>query len=360
MANLKVQVNNSSSFDIMWARALREGTSHGFEIQGSGIIPISGNNQFQNSSAFNVCTEVVLLDSVVISAIGGAGTIQLQFSSGMENSITGSQTFRTAILNGAVSIPMKKIVSPATFIALNGWFGEGLTSTRAIAYFSGMKMTADLNFNANKVIMWIGDSVTRGSSIGGSALVGGGGAGSNLQTAVKPTDHYAFQVRNNFQRRSIDCRLVLKAMGGFNSIDMNACINEGFLDIEKADIIFYQLGINDAIAGSGIVSNDTFSQNLNAVIDFRLRKFPNSKLVFLGPTPLNNNTNETRLVELRTIMASKASTPDNIYYLSLESSFDRTVLTNYNLNDGIHPNIASNILVANVINNWVSSNNFTF
>jgi lysophospholipase L1-like esterase len=255
---------------------------------------------------------------------------------------------------------MKKIVSPSTAIALNGWFGDGISSTRAIAYFSGIKMTADLNFNADKVIMWIGDSITRGSSIGGTALTGGGGGGSNLQTAVKPTDHFTFQVRNNFQRRGIDCRLVLKAMGGFNSIDMNAAINTGFLDIEKANVIFYQLGVNDALAGSGTVSDATYSANLDAVIDFRLRKYPTAKLVFIGATPLNNNTNETRLAQLRTIMASKANTPNNIFYLSLESAFDRTVLTNYNLSDGIHPNIANNILMANAINSWVSSNSFAF
>jgi len=355
-----VQVNNSSSFDAMWARALREGINHGYELNGSGTVPVSGNIQFANGSNFTVCTEYALLESLTVSAIGGACSIQVQFSSGIENTNVSSQTFRTSVYNNGISIPMKKIVSPACSIQANGWYGDGVNPTRMQVYFSAIKMTADLNFNADKVIMWIGDSITRGSSIGGSALVGGGGAGSNLETAVKPTDHFTFQVRNNFQRRGIDCRLVLKAMGGFKSTDMNAAINEGFLDIEKADVIFYQLGTNDASATSAVVSDATYSANLDAVIDFRLRKYPNAKLVFVGATPFNDNTAEARLVQLRTIMAAKASTPNNIYYVSLESAFDRTVMTNYNASDGVHPNIASNILMANVINSWVSANDFTF
>lgn len=356
MANFPVDIKNIDSIN---STILREGSNNGIEIMGTGIIPTATNVQFSYVTLLS-CTEIMIIDSISLSMYGSYGALQLQFSSGMENSITGSQIFRTMLNNNNINIKTNKIMSPASAIALNGWYGDNTTNTRAIAYLSGNRITADLNFNANKVILWIGDSITRGSSLGGSSLVGGGGSGSNLQTAVKPTDHFAFQVRNNFQTRGIDCRLVIKAMGGYNSIDIQSIMNEGILDIQKADLIFYQIGTNDAIAGSGVVSDALFSANLDSVINFKLRKFPNSKLIFIGPTPLNNSTYETRLAQLRTIIASKASAINNIYYISLESVFDRNILTNYNASDGIHPNIANNILMSNYINSWVSTNNFTF
>ena len=244
------------------------------------------------------------------------------------------------------------VIAPGSLVSGILKDGDGTTSLLANINISGIRLTADFNFNANKVILWVGDSIAKGAVLGGTTY----SDVNNTISSVSPMDHYAFQVRNYLQGRGEDCRLVIKAMGGYTSRQMGWWIKNGWLDIDQADVVFYQLGVNDA---TGTTTDQQYTDELNRLINWRDRKHPRCKIVFLGNTPLNNSTNETRLATLRNLMSAQANANNKIYYLSLANAFDRTVLSNYTSNDGMHPNIANNVNVATVINNWISANNFT-
>lgn len=329
------------TFDEIWGRAIREGVHTNVELNNTAaIVPVSGSVLV--AEYVNIPTEHLLIDAINLSASGQC-YIQAIYSSGPNN---GTSSVRHLLKSNTMSVPMKSISYAGGVFSVSARNGDGTTALALSASLSATRITADLNFNADKVIMWIGDSIVRGSSMGGT------------NGTVTPEDHFAFQVRNHFQSRGIDCRLVLKAMGGQKSTDMEYWRKQGWFNIQQADVIFYQLGVNDIAA----TTPTQFEAVLNEIVSWRDRVFPKSKLVFVGDTPLNPNGSETPLVALRAkkqLVASQNANK-NVYYLTLENAFDRTVLSNYTANDGTHPNIASNLLIGNTIKAWINANNFTF
>lgn len=255
---------------------------------------------------------------------------------------TGSSTF-TASLN--------RIVTAALNFGVTR--GDGTTPMDFTLALDMYRMTNDFNFSANKVILWIGDSITRGTNLSATGGILTGDGSNLLTTALSPEDHFTFQVRNYLQTQGVDCRLVNKAMGDMDSFTLEAWRKRGWLDIDQADIIFYQMGMN--CAQNPAITDSVYINNLNKIIELRNRKFKNSPIVFVGDSPTNDDTRHNRLTQLRALKAAKANISDNIYYVTLEDIFDRKVLSNYNSNDGVHPNVASNILMSNKINTYLTN-----
>jgi hypothetical protein len=349
MSSFPVSIKSSEDFK---QKIMREGINANIEFGATNlVVPISGSTTIAGATILP--TEHFYINSFSGGISNSYATLQVTYYSGATNA---SPSFRVALGGNSQyqSSQMEQIVYSNSQITALLRNGDGATSIlNANASMSGYLFTADMNYNAAKVMMWIGDSISRGSAMGAINF-----DNSNHGTATTPLDHYAFQVRNYFQlQQNIDCRIINKSMGSATSVTQGYWLKQGYYDVEQCDCLFYQLGVNDA---TGSTSNAQYLSELNRVIDWRNRKFPNCKIVFVGATPLNNNTNETRLATLRGIMAGLASVPSNIYYVSLANSFDRTVLTNYNLSDGVHPTIASNLLIGNVLNQWILDNNITF
>jgi lysophospholipase L1-like esterase len=339
------------TFEEIYAKALKEGGLPTIELTGSGIAPVSGSIGISGVSLLP--TQAFLLESVSFGLNNGKATAQLTSYSGPSNNSIGEVSMRVPLNNNSVTINQRQIITAGSVLFHNLRSGDGATSLNSSAILAGIRMTADFNFSAKKVIMWIGDSIALGSVLGGNSYSNY----LNTSTSVSPLDHFAFQARNKFQTKGIDCRLVIKAMGSHTSKQMGYWIKQGWFDIDQCDVIFYQLGVNDSTLGTTDIE---FTAEINRLIDFRLRKFPNAKIVLVGDTPLNNSTNETRLTQLRTIKSNFANATNKIYYLDLSTSFDRTILTNYTASDGVHPNIANNLLIGNTIAAWVDTNSFTF
>lgn len=58
--------------------------------------------------------------------------------------------------------------------------------------------------------------------------------------------------------------------------------------------------------------------------------------------------------------AVTAANNPNIIYCNLGNSFDRTVISNYWINDGIHPNDASHSLMYNAVDTFLTSKDFNY
>jgi len=354
--NEEIAVRLRGSLQSIDSYIRREYIYHGMEMSGTVIVPTTGSVGITTVTL--VPTECFIPAGATFAVAGGRATAQLQYMAGPFNpnpaSGTSATSHRLPLLNATGNINLTGTVfTPGSNIPFTLRNGDGVSQIEATCNIAGARMTADLNFGAEKVILWMGDSVTRGSAMGGNAYADW----NNILTAVSPSDHFAFQVRDYFRDLGIDCRLVIKAMGSYTSRMLGYWLRNGWADIDQADIIFWQPGINDATVGT---TDAQWHEEINRVIVWRNRRFPKAPLVLVGPTPLNNGTAENRLATLRGIKATYANAQANIYYLSLGSAFDRTVLSNYTGNDGTHPNIATNLLVGNAIKSWVNANNFRF
>lgn len=349
-------VNNST--DVL-NKLIKESNYNSIELFGSNTSPLPNSGSTTVVAVQLLPTEVFYATSATMTLTGGSrSTVQLQYMCGPNNAGTGTVSNRFPLFNNGITFPINSFITAGSEIKLNLRDGDASSSLFTGCNISGYRVSADTNYGAEKVIMWIGDSITRGSNLGATVF---NDYTSNILTATTCNDHFAFQVKNNFQSRGIDCRLVTKAMGSYTSREMGFWLRQGFLDIDQVDLIVYQLGTNDVTKST---TDQQFTDEINRIIDWRNRVYKKiPPILFLGSTPLNNTTNEARLAQLRTIesnIVTSASAGSKLYYLSLQNAFDPTVINNYTASDGTHPNIANNKLIGDKINAWVSTNNFIF
>lgn len=344
----KISTSGDWSYQDIINHAKRESINQGVEMYTpSAVAPTSGTLNFGTNTL--VPTEVFIAEAVTMTVGKGGATINVQYYSGPSNVSVGEKVHRAYCKDNSVTLPLREVFTAGSAMSAGLRDGDGTTALTACVNLSGYYVTADLNYNAEKVALFIGDSIMRGTTMGSTPYT----SYATILNATRPEAHFAFQVRNHFQQRGEDLRIVIKAMGSYSAREMGFFLDAGWLDIPQADIIFYQLGVNDTTKGT---TNPQFQAELDRVVAWRNRVFPDSKLVFVGATPLNNSTNETTLSGFRSLAAAMANPAQNIYYFSLATSFDRTVLTNYTSSDGVHPNIATNVLVANGYKTWIDAN----
>lgn len=210
------------------------------------------------------------------------------------------------------------------FIDTTGISVGGTPTVYVSAGFTGYSLADDLNFNAAKTILVLGDS-------------------RNAGTGPTTVDLHPGKVITNFYRsKGIDARYVLKAYSGSTTGGHAIKIARGGYDgIQKIDLIVYDLGTNDAAQAR---STATSVADMQTAIAWKQRFWPNAKMLILGAPPLQNNTYETALDALRSAQASAIITlaDPNVKFFSFKDAFNRATGSNYVASDGsdgtrIHP-----------------------
>lgn len=210
-------------------------------------------------------------------------------------------------------------------------FDTDLTNCVFEASIIARQMFDDLNFNADRVIVFKGDSITFG--IG----------------TTRRMEWWPWLVRGYYRSLNFDVRITGNAIGGTTSVFHNNLLKTGNADFVQADQTFYMTGVNDSdpIAAGGIVTSvATYSQNLRDEISKRNASYGNNPIIFMYPTPIFDDTKEAILVTYRNaINAVVAEYPSdsNIHVIDTTGLWDRKTLSNYLGNDGIHP-IGSNMI----------------
>lgn len=200
---------------------------------------------------------------------------------------------------------------------------------------SGWRMADDIDFGAPRVAMFVGDSIINGT-------------GPTISATMYP---YIF--KSYLASVGPRARVVLKSISGATSSDHEQYRAGGWHDINQCDLIFYGVGVNDAIGG---VSGATFTANLTAFWSWASRRYPIAKVVILGASPLENNTQEAAAVTLRaaaSAFVASVNAPNRLAFIDLGSSFDRTVTSNYVGTDTpgsrLHPNNTGHAAIAATI-----------
>lgn len=194
----------------------------------------------------------------------------------------------------------------------------------------GYQLADSINFDADKVILCIGDSTWNGS-------------GPTDVTKCVP-----FQINKFYQDQGINSRYILKAQSGTTTSWHYWQIANGKYNFPRLDAIFVNLGLNDVGQGyttDGVAPGAGASMpNIRAIIAWKQKLYPSAKLVFFGTTPMQNTTNENSLQMLRDAISAQVSLTNDpsIIYENLGVAFDRTDGTNYLTSDGtdgtrIHP-----------------------
>jgi lysophospholipase L1-like esterase len=204
--------------------------------------------------------------------------------------------------------------------------------------FTGWRLTDDLDYGAPKVIMVVGDSIVNGQ-----------------YGATQTKDWWPMLFKSAIGLTGQRARVVLKSTHGSNTTQHETWRANGYHNIAQCDLCFYALGANDAVGGA---SGATYTANLTAFWNWYRFRYPNGKMIVLGPAPIENDTSEANAVAIRAAAASYVSSvaSSRLAYVDLGSAFDRTLesAVYYSFDtpgSRIHPNTAGHAAIGAIIKN---------
>lgn len=211
-----------------------------------------------------------------------------------------------------------------------------------ISSLGGVRVCNDFAFDADKIMLVIGDSISNGT--GPSYGV----------------DSYTFIVRDWLYSQGKSTRCILKGSGSYTSANITALRKTGQLMTTTPDLILYNIGINDA-------SLAAFQAEFPSILAHKQKFWPKAKMICLGMSPRQGASEASISVPIRSYMASTVAALNDpkVFYCSLETAFSSVGDTYYMTTDGttnttrIHPNDAGHALIASVITQFITDNNIS-
>lgn len=335
-----------------WERMLVEGDPATLTGTFSGTLTGGVTNQALATLSLPSLSRAFYCQSLVIS-----GNKQFDMQAQIEQmAISGiGQVVRTIMGQfQQVTIPVKALWRPsmtstaggstsiATIANRNGIDGT-LTGALVNASAVGYSLYDDFDLGASKVGLIIGDSISNGTA-----------------GITQKYNSYEWKLRQRFRANGSRLRLVTKAASGTTSTDHERQRAFGMYDIPQVDVIFYMLGVNDALQ---TISGATTQANLAAAISWKQRIYPNALMLVLGTTPAESNTTESYLVATTRPALSAAVTAaadSKVKYIDLTGCFDRTLgtavyATSDTAGSRIHPNDTGHAAVYAAIDTALTS-----
>jgi lysophospholipase L1-like esterase len=221
---------------------------------------------------------------------------------------------------------------------------DDLVAVGSIHYYD---LTNDFNYAADKTILWLGDSIAYGGTF-----------------EISDNDQlFTFKTRNYYLDKGIDVRLVNKSSPSATVADYERMRKSDNITIGSADLIFYQLGANDAPTITASPANQaTLRANVENIVSWKQLRYPDATLVLCSPTPLQNETSQTGNETIASIYADIVADEDDdkVKFMALHESFDNTDESYYVAADAsgskIHPTVSGHAAIATTIQTWLDAN----
>ena len=198
------------------------------------------------------------------------------------------------------------------------------------AGFHGSRLTNDFAFESPKVMLCIGDSITNTT---------GPTFGSEFYHAV--FQRYLWSQGKQYRR-------ILKGDGGWKTSHALISLKRNLLDVPQADAILFMLGTNETALSD-------FQANFPSFLSYKKDRYPDAKMVVIGPPPRQDAIETSVLVPLRSYAQAAVSAESNVLYVSFAAAFSAIGDTNYITNDGtasggrVHPNALGHAGMAAVL-----------
>jgi hypothetical protein len=324
----------------------REGQPMALTARTSAAVAVTGSTPQLICTALSTLPfGMVWFSQSVLIGLNNPGMIDLRLPVAGPPDSTGTPTFVPMYHpGGLINVPLEHLVRPYYDIAGSHRAYElrvldtltgGLVNYQGSVTAFGYSVTDDLDFDAPKVTMVAGDSISIGT------------------ITTRGADLWPLRFKDRLQGVGVRSRIVLKGINGSTSAQHDSLRRSGFHDISQCDLFFYALSVNDAQAGT---TGPTYTARLQAFWDwFRLR-YPGAKMVVLGATPLENNTWHANAEVLRAAAAAwvaGVNNPNQLAFINLATAFDRTVSANFAASDTagqrLHPTAAAHGLIADLL-----------
>jgi lysophospholipase L1-like esterase len=209
----------------------------------------------------------------------------------------------------------------------------GSVLVKGAIHITGFRGSADFDWGAPKVAMFVGDSVLDSFAI------------TEISTM------YPFVFKQYLASQGYRTRIVLKSTGGTTSTLQEAARKNGRYDIDKCDLIVYALGINDV----GVDAGASYVGNVTSFWNWAKFRYPSAKMLVCGITPLANAGNEAIAATMRSNIQAWVTGVNEarLRYINLGTSLnpaDAALLP-----DGVHPSDSGHAAIgATLAAGWAS------
>jgi len=240
------------------------------------------------------------------------------------------------------------------YIVCNDAIGTAVTIS---VNLFGYNITKNTNIFASRQLLWIGDSISFGT---GAISFDNVTTPTPTQSSTANQEPFPQQVKKYLINKGYDFWLTNKAQASMTTDSVVQGIKWGYYDMSNPSLIVIMIGANDAnnlgSGGLSVSANQTiFLNNITFINNYLIKRFPASKILWLGSTPSATTSDENKIEIGRGIMntyITNLANP-NIKYYSMATAFDRTNTANYLASDAIHPT-AQNV-IATAINNFLDT-----
>lgn len=213
------------------------------------------------------------------------------------------------------------------------------------------------NIGVSRVLAFRGDSITYGTG---------------------PTHTYTMYQTyfwNLLKGLGLNLGIDLLGYPGFQTNHVKSFEPSGYWDCSQKEARCFAFGTNDAVQNIG---TSVYKANMKSFVLRNLYdgRDPDKPVLIFGPISINNNTNEARAVLIRQanleiyneiILSEPLEVSNRLFVIDLSQhnnipAFDRSVLTNYYLSDGVHPSdlatlgIKNNVLIPLLFKNSAKLN----
>lgn len=192
----------------------------------------------------------------------------------------------------------------APVVFLTDLYGQTLSSMRVSWNLTGHQIADDLNFNAAKTMLFVGDSLLDQTGISASQ------------------NSLAFLTKDYFNGLGSNARIVLKTVAGATTTNHESWRQQYFLDGIAIDMLVYFLGPNDY---GQSVARATSLANVTAMWNWLHACQPQAKMLILGPSPMELDAQETAMQAIRDDQAAFVAGVNNplLKFITLAGAFDR-------------------------------------
>lgn len=196
------------------------------------------------------------------------------------------------------------------------------TTVYGVVNITGIELTDDPNFNADKTFLVVGDSLSYGK-----------GYGPSVSSAL-----WTHKIRDRYRALGHDIRLVSFAQPGRTSGQFEAADRQyGKLHGIKANLGMYALGTNDALLAAANFP-DTWEANFRAFWAEWAAQQPQAPLIVpsCGPLALTaDNANAATLKTRQAAVVASIASPRCVF-VDITTAFDRTVASFFRAGDNVH------------------------
>lgn len=289
------------------------------------LYDIENEGYFSKSSGsgFGDCTFIKTVTITGVSTVDENGTIPVQFYWSRNGSHYPTTPYNDDVqvfsvgINESITIAFNKLLFNTETLTFSKGNDDTNVNHSIRVFVNSIKLLGDGKYSKEQVLYCLGDSIANPSAF-----------------VNRVNGHMNCQVKLEINEAGGDYRIVHVSDQSQTSTAFVNRLKANNYIIRRADVIMIAYGVNDVGLG---VTDEQWISNINYIIKWKKQNYQNSKLIFVSPSPINDDTNYNRCKALHALTKTTINGIAKVYDIDISEAFTDRSIGMY-LTDLVHLN----------------------